>query len=166
MDGFGEWFLMNAEDRRRIVGAWLQELGDFRLDDGGRCYIEQTGQDLTALLEVPGDEPDFLLYTPICMGFSQDAALLRTALGLNLFQAATAGGAVAYDALTDNIVFGFRREIDGTDATAFRNILLNFLQIAGELRATLQSEIDGASEADANDEDAEASSGPTSWVRM
>jgi hypothetical protein len=158
---------MNEEDRRRIVGAWLQELGDFRLDAGGRCYVEQVGQDLTALLEVPGDEPDFLLYTPICIGNSQDAALLRTALGLNLFQAATAGGAIAYDALTDNIVFGFRREIDGVDATGFRNILLNFLRIAGDLRATLQSEIAGASESgDDDDESAESLSGPTTWVRM
>jgi hypothetical protein len=115
---------------------------------------------LTALVEVPGDEPDFLLYTPIILGGSDDARLLRTALSLNLFQAATAGGAIAYDPLTDNIVFGYRHAIDGIDATGFQNILLNFLRVAEELRAALQTDIDGQAEDEANDGE------PTAWVRM
>ena len=126
------------------VNGWLEELGSsinqkFHLDSQGVCTMDYKDE-LRISVEVPHGSDQFYVYGPLVdlSSVENQQQVLHKALSLNLFQLETAGGTLAIDELTSEIVFCFVSKVGNQGISIFQNILNNFVSTADRLRGLLK----------------------------
>lgn len=133
---------------QRTVSAWLEEPGKERnlplvLEQDGHCTIP-CAVDLNCIIEVPGDmEPGAVfIYLPLMQLPEQTTAqitLINKAMQMNLFGLLTGGAHLGLDTRTNCIVLSFSSPVDALDATLFKHVLNDMLEIAPNLQRQLQA---------------------------
>lgn len=138
---------MTLSHPRQKVSSWLSTLSDvagqnFVLDEDGTCAI---GFDASVcFLQVSEEDEQFVLTSPLLAVPEKDPIpFLYQALTLNLFQLPLSGTALAIDSQYNELVLTYAGDTETTDATAFQNILNNFVEAAIQVaRQFLQPEME------------------------
>lgn len=136
---------MQANEHVKIVEQWLVDLSrslgtDLALDEEGLCSF-QLDEERIITIEVPQDQPQVYLYTPLLALPSEDierAKLLMTkALEFNAFQIASGGGAIGLVPGQGLFVLSYANPIAGVDSERFNQLLGLFMETAMDLKKLL-----------------------------
>lgn len=130
---------MNA---RETIDACLSELGaqlglPLRLEKDGSCTMIY-GDGHEASVSVPDGSDLVILHARIGRADAKDKAkFYADLLRMNLFGDRTNGCSLALDPSLETIVLWYARPVSGLDATAFSNLVGNFLQTVDHLRGII-----------------------------
>lgn len=120
---------------RDLVGGWLQSfskdmgISQLAFDNNGVCAIRY-GDDVECVLECPTEAEIVYFYSPMGEVEAFGDGVLRELLKANLFCLETHGATFALDTNGSKIVLCYPQPTPLLDETAFRNILVNFLEIS------------------------------------
>lgn len=140
---------MSKSQNQMVVDSWLHDLGQvagdkFALNEQGLCVLQHQDS-LDIVVETPEQGEAFHIYASLMRLPDHDAQdLLYEALSLNLFQLETAGGTLAIDPRSSEIVFCYMETIEGKSSAIFQNIVNNFIDTALRLRTSLMDKMNGA----------------------
>jgi|LauGreDrversion4_2_1035121.scaffolds.fasta_scaffold400659_2 hypothetical protein len=120
-----------AESLNRAYGTGAQ------VDADGVLHLAM--QDGTPLAVCPSpDGRSMVFYASLAqLGGAADVALMIAALGLNLHQEATRGGAIGLDAASQSLVYSWRLECATQDVEGLPQLLEDFCNTSATLLAAL-----------------------------
>lgn len=125
----------------QLINSWLYQLGEFILDEQGRCFLTADNGIELAIYTLPESDQFYIDCELITVFDDHSAALFEHALILNMHQQITQGASIALDAENKVLLLCYTRHYEYCSFQQFANILNNVALLASELSAELMSSL-------------------------